>query len=568
MFGSVGIWTGHGARRAFRVLCGCAALGCPAAARGALLINEVLYDPPGSDTGREFVEIVNAGGDAVDLGAARLESGDGSKPGVWRLEWSGAAGVVLAPGAFFCVGEEAVSPAPDAVVNLDLQNGPDACRLICDGIVCDLVGWGEHADAGYYRGNPAADVSGMSLARVPDGADTGDNNRDFSPLATPTPGSRNAYTYDAAIAEHSIEREPALPAAAGRFRWRVPVTNAGTGTCVGAMLSLEEGPAPRTISVPALERGETATVEFEDAAPEAGVLTRVFRLSWGEDLYAANDAAVVRFRAGTGPLVVSEIAYAPAAGASEWVEIANRSAEPVDASGWSFCDSHDEPVFVPAGTAPLAPGGLLVLSQMPMAGIPAVVPEGRWPALNNTRQSEAAFADRLRLADPEGLLSDEVAYLPDWGGGDGASLERVSPALHSAEPSAWGTCVDPSGGTPGRANSIALASSQSSGALVAEPSPFSPDGDGRDDRALITVAVPQGTISAEARIYDLAGREVRSLGRLDPGRCRVLWDGRDGSSHAVPLGLYVIVATGRGGGGSSWRLTTSVVVASPLRRGS
>jgi len=535
------------------------------ATAGPLVINEVLYDPGGADAGREFVEIYNAGDAAIDLGAVELETGDGASAGSWRRAWTGPGGVRLEPGSFWSIGEESVVPPPQSVVDLDLQNGPDACRLILDGTVVDLVGWGAHEHAEYYRGTPADDVSGVSLGRVPDGEDSGDNGLDFAALDPPSPGEPNAFAFDLSLPLSGVVREPALPDAPGRCVWRITAVNAGLEPAAGASVRLEGGAAPAERSLPALEPGESATVEMDDALSAPGVAERLVCLAWPADTHASNDSLRVRFRAGPGPLLINEIAYAPPQGSPEWIEIVNASAAPVDPSGWSLGDSHDEPATLPEGVPAIPPGGFLVVSETPLSGVGTAVALDGWPSLNNTRQAGLSYADRLRLADREGLLSDEVAYAPDWGGGAGVTLERVSHLLPSRDASSWGSSAAADGGTPGASNSIAVAV-RGSGGVSAEPSPFSPDEDGDDDRSLIAVEVPVESVAGSARIFDLAGRELRDLGALSRGRSRVIWDGRDAGGRIVPLGAYVVVASGRSRDGSSWRLCGQVVVASPLAR--
>jgi hypothetical protein len=62
------------------------------------------------------------------------------------------------------------------MVDLHLQNGPDAVRVIRDGEVIDLLGWGEHTYPEFYMGEPADDVSDQALVRV---NTTGNNSMDF-----------------------------------------------------------------------------------------------------------------------------------------------------------------------------------------------------------------------------------------------------------------------------------------------------------------------------------------------------------------------------------------------------
>ena len=106
-----------------------------------VLLNEVLYDPEGSDGGYEFVEIAARPGAAADAGLAgwTLETGNGAD-GAWRVAWVGAAGDRL-QGGLFVIGESGVDPRPHAVADLDLQNGPDACRLRAPSGDTDVLGW-------------------------------------------------------------------------------------------------------------------------------------------------------------------------------------------------------------------------------------------------------------------------------------------------------------------------------------------------------------------------------------------------------------------------------------------
>src|SRR5262245_65517256 len=93
----------------------------------ALVVNEVLYDPSGPEAGREFVELLCL--DPVTLAGWTLESGDGARR-TWRLVWRGdATSGALAPGALFVVGGDSVAGAA-ARLGGELQNGPDALRLV------------------------------------------------------------------------------------------------------------------------------------------------------------------------------------------------------------------------------------------------------------------------------------------------------------------------------------------------------------------------------------------------------------------------------------------------------
>jgi hypothetical protein len=152
---------------------------------------------------------------------------------------------------------------------------------------------------------------------------------------------------------------------------------------------------------------------------------------------------------------INEIMYAPPTGEPEWVEIVNTDSAAVDLSGWSITDAT-------LGTRHLiSPGGALIgggeswVLTKDSSALATVRYMPGWrvlsvpgfPSLNNT-------GDVVVLFRKEGVSADSVAYRPSWGGGK-VSLERRDPMGVSDDSSNWGACLDPSGGTPGRVNSIA-----------------------------------------------------------------------------------------------------------------
>ena len=166
----------------------------------AVVINEVYYDPPGADAGGEFVELFNPGPAAMALDGFRLEFANGADGPAWHIRWQGAPGDRLEAGAFFLVVDTGwIGPPGQAEVRLALQNGPDAIRLVAPDGATDILGWGEVAHAELAEGAPAPDVSGLALARRPDGHDSGDNARDFR-QNVPTPGQPNWPRFSPSVA--------------------------------------------------------------------------------------------------------------------------------------------------------------------------------------------------------------------------------------------------------------------------------------------------------------------------------------------------------------------------------
>ncbi|MCK6504072.1 lamin tail domain-containing protein [Myxococcota bacterium] len=163
-------------------------------------VNEIFPDPDGTDTDQEWVELFNAGGAAVRLDGWVIETATSS----WGADFTFPGGVELQPGDFLLVGGSAVPTADLVASSLGLGNAgtaPDGVRLVdCEGSTQDTVLYGEAAataedlelldDAGGQSMAPMSE-SGLSVGRVPDGADTDDNAVDFSGALSPTPGAAN-----------------------------------------------------------------------------------------------------------------------------------------------------------------------------------------------------------------------------------------------------------------------------------------------------------------------------------------------------------------------------------------
>ena len=182
-------------------------VGSTAPRASGLVINEANVDMDG-DERQEFVEILNAGDDPVDLAGRTLEMVNGSSNEPYLTFDLIEAGPTLAAGQFLVVADVDVEIAPGALeiripdegTDHDFQNGPpDGMRIVQadrPGEVIDglsyagaMPGTGE-GESGAVR-DPNDDL-GQTLGRCPDGADSNDNAADFSLLPHATPGGPNA----------------------------------------------------------------------------------------------------------------------------------------------------------------------------------------------------------------------------------------------------------------------------------------------------------------------------------------------------------------------------------------
>lgn len=164
-----------------------AALAPLASARAGVVVNEIDYDQPGTDTA-EFIELYNNGPGNALLSEYEIVLYNGAAAGA-PYDTIPLPAVTLPPGGCFVVcGNAANVPGChlDVAPNENLiQNGaPDAVGLKRLGVLVDVVSYeGSTIGATEGTGTTAADdnvTPGVGLSRSPDGADTDDNNADFS----------------------------------------------------------------------------------------------------------------------------------------------------------------------------------------------------------------------------------------------------------------------------------------------------------------------------------------------------------------------------------------------------
>jgi Lamin Tail Domain/Bacterial Ig-like domain len=135
---------------------------------------------------------------------------------------------------------------------------------------------------------------------------------------------------------------------------------------------------------------------------------------------------------------------------SEFIELHNRSANPVDLMGWTVSDGTTAavlPKYI------LMPASRVVVAPSSTAGL-FVGPIGvaNFPSLNNT-------GDNIVVKNSMGATVDSITYFQVWYGSDekkdgGWSLEIVDPENFCEEEGNWTASENAQGGTPGSQNSV------------------------------------------------------------------------------------------------------------------
>ena len=146
----------------------------------------------------------------------------------------------------------------------------------------------------------------------------------------------------------------------------------------------------------------------------------------------------------TDAILINEIFYKAAEptpptlpSGEQWIELYNKSASPVDVSGWSF--SEGVSYTFPALTPPIPPSGYLVVAWNPttFAGLHSGV-----TALGPWSGSLSGSGETVKLTDVNGNIADEVRYhdggrWSEWADGGGSSLELRDPNADNSKGEAW-----------------------------------------------------------------------------------------------------------------------------------
>jgi lamin tail-like protein/collagen triple helix repeat protein len=178
---------------------GVATLKCVASGGGSaaeIRVNEFMTGSTGAAS-NEFVELVNAGSGAADVGGFKVAYRASAGASDISLATIPSGTSIPAGGFYLLAGSGYLgSHAPDQTFSTSLSStGGGIAVRDSGGVILDSVGYGDatnaFVEAHPATAPPATAAPGSSSNRIPDGHDTNDNAADFSVSATPSPGAAN-----------------------------------------------------------------------------------------------------------------------------------------------------------------------------------------------------------------------------------------------------------------------------------------------------------------------------------------------------------------------------------------
>jgi len=196
--------------------------------------------------------------------------------------------------------------------------------------------------------------------------------------------------------------------------------------------------------------------------------------------------------------------YSPPVNQPEWIELYNRSDSIINIKNWMVSDNSTSAIITENDFV-LAPKSFVVLGSDSLLIIIyglkndfLFVPN--LPSLNNS-------GDVVAIHDSLGVLIDSLSYLPDWGGDNGNSLERIDPNDSSNSQSNWGTSVNPWNGTPGDINSL----TQKDFNVGVTEIIFNPDKPFKGDNVRISAVVNnsgKNTVQYSLQLYEMTNADI------------------------------------------------------------
>jgi hypothetical protein len=531
------------------------------AARGELIINEVIANEPGSETDLEWVELWNWADTSASLNDMSFVDGGLSTP----LGDS----IVLDPKEFMLLvrnirafeerwgdgsgawGDAQIESFHILQTSMSLRNSGDTVCLLRNDDTVSFCPWTRTSSDGVSieRTDPrrteldavwgeCIDSSGSSPARR-NSLTPGDNSLSLHARFEVAGTAQDFAAIDATITNVGLSQS--LP---NRLR-------AGIDTDNDSLLSELESIVVRQIE--SLGEYESTSLQYQFEAP-FGYQTVILTLD-SDDNIADNDTLTTLFFGTTiGAIVINEVLPNPESPLEcEWIELNNLSQHDLLCTGWSLCDAVGcaimEQFVISAGEYLILCEDSLAFREFYDPINSEVLQVPGWQSLNNT-------GDTLRLLNGEGITVDSMHYMDVFT--NSISIERIDPHASGFDLSNWYRSTADIGSTPGEVNSV-IEGFGSDLTLELDSKIISPDGDGIDDFLTLHYSIPQGS-ALTLKVFDLDGITVRTIfneSYLSSGNFS--FDGRDDSGCALDIGLYILYAKLSGGKEAEKKLVLAVV---------
>ena len=255
-----------------------------------------------------------------------------------------------------------------------------------------------------------------------------------------------------------------------------------------------------------------------------------------------------------GDIVINEVLSHPFAGTdADFIELFNKSSKIIDLKDIKIGSGGDtipqKAVWASSGGMQLLPNRYCALCKNRKLTLQQYFcPEplnlllcDSMPAYNNAEG--VVFLTDKSLQTIDRMHYTEDMHYPKLQTTEGVSLERLSPTLPTQNPDNWHSAAATVGfATPGYANSHVLSNLEQTETIIS-PDVISPNNDGFEDFAEITLRFPDSDNRVTINIYNARGQLVKHLVNnvLCGNEARFRWEGLDDHNQLLPSGMYVVI---------------------------
>ena len=255
-----------------------------------------------------------------------------------------------------------------------------------------------------------------------------------------------------------------------------------------------------------------------------------------------------------GELKLSEVLFNPFPDGVDFVELFNPGPNAVDLGGLYLATRNDSldlkqlslisdaPRIMDAGEyVVLSINTNTVKSQYFTECPECFVGMNEFPSLPDDVGKAVLLNRRMEVL--EEFSYDHAMHHPLVADESGVSLERRNFSQDVNSLDNWHSAAATHGfATPGYANSSLIENESAVEWLKIEPKIFSPNDDGYNDRLVIHMSPGEPGWTANIRIFDTTGREIRRLSNneLLASTSQLEWDGRKENHQLAELGIYII----------------------------
>ena len=253
-------------------------------------------------------------------------------------------------------------------------------------------------------------------------------------------------------------------------------------------------------------------------------------------------------------IIINEIMFDPVGSGSDYIEILNRSAFPVNLKNYRLANRNNsnsltnttnlfsnDRFIMPGSYLVFTEDSFNIISSFRVSDPEHLIQIPDLPSMPNDRGT-------IVLLDDQERIMDELSYDDGWhfallNQREGVALERIDANKPTNQPDNWMSASKTSGyGTPTAPNSQQYSSGISDETISLSNKIFSPDHDGYEDVLMIDYRFPEGGYVLNAIVFDIAGRPVRTLQKqlLCGINGSFRWDGLDDQNRQLPMGHYIL----------------------------